>query len=156
MRACCAGSHSEWASEACVEVHVAFAMHCFTRACAISDTSAQFYQDMHETRSFCPDRYALSLCLPDVARTLAARKCGFGKAENYVVIDVQTADEMVTQCGVFFNVMRVKGAGSPAVLLTIQSAYTLNPGKQVPGRGSIGFARLVELTLQGIRPRPPR
>ncbi|AZG10365.1 hypothetical protein EGT29_22205 [Pigmentiphaga sp. H8] len=58
--------------------------------------------------------------------------------------------------GVFFNVLRVKDSAGPAVLLTIQSAYELALSRQLSMRGSIKFTRLVELTLQGVKPRPPR
>lgn len=139
--------------QADVEIRVAFAMHCFTRACADGDDESLLYRDARETRSFCPDRYVLSLHLPDIARTLADRRCRFAKADNYVTIDVPMTGGAAAQYGVFFNVMRKDGN---AVLLTIQSAYQLGAGKQVPGRGSIGFARLVELTLTGVKPRAPR
>lgn len=135
------------------EVHVAFAMHCFTRACADGGDESLLYRDARETRSFCPDRYALSWQLPEIARTLAERRCSFAKADNYVTVDMQTAGGVAAQYGVFFNVMR---AGGNAVLLTIQSAYQLGVGKQVPGRGSVKFVRLVELTLTGVKPRAPR
>ena len=136
-----------------VEIRVAFAMHCFTRACADGDGDSQLYRDARETRSFCPDRYTLSWQLPGIVRTLAERRCSFAKADNYMTIDMQTVDGAAVQYGVFFNVMRMDGN---AVLLTIQSAYQLAAGKQVPGRGSVRFARLVELTLAGIKPRAPR
>ncbi len=136
-----------------VEIRVAFAMHCFTRARADGDDDSHLYRDAREIRSFCPDRYALSWQLPDIARTLTERRCSFAKADNYVTIDMQAVDGVAAQYGVFFNVMRKDGN---AVLLTIQSAYQLGAGKQVPGRGSVRFARLVELTLARIKPRVPR
>lgn len=136
-----------------VEIRVAFAMHCFTRACADGDDDSQLYRDVREIRSFCPERYSLSWQLPDIARTLTERRCGFAKADNYVTIDMHAVDGVAAQYGVFFNVMRMD---CDAVLLTIQSAYQLSAGKQVPGRGSVRFARLVELTLAGIKPRAPR
>ena len=113
-------------------------------------------EGMMRSRSFCPDRYALSPRLPTIARELATRRCGYAKSENYVTVDVPVAEGKTALYGVFFNVLRVKDSAGPAVLLTIQSAYELVLGRQLPMRGSIRFTRLVELTLQGIKPRPPR
>lgn len=139
-----------------VEIRVAFAMHCFTRGADTAGESSLLYKDDREVRSFCHDRYALSSGLPLIARELAARKCGFAKNENYVTVDVQTTQGAAGSYGVFFNVMRVKDDSGLAVLLTIQSAYRLDVGKQPPIKGSIKFTRLIELTLDGIKPRAPR
>jgi len=57
---------------------------------------------------------------------------------------------------VFFNVMRKKDADGLAVLLTVQSAYPLDQGTPDPGRGAVRFTRLVELTLEGTKPLPPK
>lgn len=139
-----------------VEIRVAFAMHCFARGCEPSDHPSQFYRDKREVRTFCHVRYELSPRLPLIARELATRKCGFAKDDNYVTIDVETGPGVTGSYGVFFNTMRAKRADGLAVLLTIQSAYALDTGKRSPMRGSINFTRLVELTLDGIKPRPPR
>jgi hypothetical protein len=139
-----------------VEIRVAFAMHCFTRGREANSHASQLYKDEREVRTFCHERYVLSAGLPLIARELATRRCGFAKHENYVTIDVQTSTGKTGSYGVFFNVLRVKDAGGPAVLLTVQSAYELHAGKQPPIRGSIKFTRLIELTLEGTKPRPPR
>jgi hypothetical protein len=136
-----------------VRIRVAFAMHCFTRHCADDDDPSRYYKDHREIRTFCPDRYALSPRLPVIARELTTRKCGFAK---YVTTDVPVSEGLTALYGVFFNVLRVKDTEGPAVLLTVQSAYELAPSKQLPIRGSIKFKRLIELTLKGVKPRPPR
>jgi hypothetical protein len=136
------------------EIRVGFALHCFTRACDADDVESQYYSDDRETRTFCPDRYALSFRLPDIARNLATSKCGFAKDDNFVTINVDSEGGVSRSYGVFFNVLRVKDVDGVAILLTIQSAYELRPGKQVPVRGSIKFTRLVELTLEGVKPKP--
>lgn len=131
-------------------------MHCFTRARQTTDQTSQFYRDGRETCTFCPARYTLSPRLPAIARGLASRKCGYAKNENYVTVDVPVTSGGAGCYGVFFNVLRVKNSDGQAVLLTIQSAYELERGKQLPVSGSIHFTRLVELTLRGVKPRPPR
>jgi len=139
-----------------VEIRVAFAMHCFTHENKVGADALNLYKDEREVRTFCHDRYALSPRLPLIARGLAARKCGFAKHDNYVTIDLQTADGGSQSYGVFFNVLKAKDGNGLAVLLTIQSAYRLDAGKQPPIRGSIKFTRLIELILDGTKPRPPR
>ena len=139
-----------------VEIRVAFAMHCFTHGNEVTEHAPDLYQDEREVRRFCHDRYALSPRLPLIVRELAKRKCGYAKHENYVTINVETAEGSTGSYGVFFNVRRIKDADGLAVLLTIQSAYELDAGKQPPIHGSIKFTRLIELTLDGIKPRPPR
>lgn len=139
-----------------IDIHVAFAMHCFTRAKADGDHPVQFYADQRETRSFCFSRYEQSVRLPTIVRELAIRKCGYAKDENYVTVDVQKADESHVTYGVFFNVRQLKKSEGEAVQLTVQSAYELAADGKLPSRGSIKFQRLVELTLAGIKPRPPR
>jgi hypothetical protein len=135
--------------------------HCGDRgqasAAVAGDLEALLYRDNREIRTFCFDRYALSKQLPEIARTLAARKCGFAKDDNYVTVDVQQDCGKTLCYGVFFSVKTWRnGAGVNGLLLVIQRAYELKPEKEAPGRDSISFARLLELTLQGIRPRPPR
>lgn len=139
-----------------VDIRVAFAMHCFTRAVAPGDAPSQLYRDEREIRTFCPDRYALSPRLPDIIRALPTRKCEFARQENYVTIDLAPAGGVAARYGVFFNVMRKKDPDGPAVLLTVQSAYPLDPGTPDPGHGAVRFTRLIELTLEGIKPRPPK
>jgi hypothetical protein len=140
-----------------VGIAVGFGLHCFTRNTEPNDDDAESYCDGRESRTFCPDRYALSVELPTIARSLITRKCGFAKAENYVTVDVRRRGGNALRYGVFFNIKEWKAnQGLGCVLVAIQSAYELSPTKQLPLRGNISFTRLVELTLQGIRPRPPR
>jgi hypothetical protein len=97
------------------------------------------------------------LHLPGIARSLASRKCGFGKNENYVTVDISVVGATTHRYGVFFNIkIWRRSEDTPGLLLIIQSAYALSPEKQLPARGSRRFTRLVELTLLGIKPRPPR
>lgn len=136
-------------------IAVAFAMHCFTRHVLPEDAPADFYADHREKRTFCRDRYQHSRILPGLVRALADNHCRYAKNDNYVVIEVEGCDGVSVEYGVFFNVKRWRG-GDPCILLTVQSAYVFDPGRPLPGRGKIHFRRLVELTLDGIRPKPPR
>lgn len=146
-----------------VVIAVAFAMHCFSRAVRDDDDPGDEYRDNREVRTFCYERYALSRGLPQIVRDLPNRHCQFAKQENFVTIDTQSQAGETIRYGVFFNMKRWKEREIPVVqdpqahlLLTVQSAYRLNPDKPTPGTGKITFSRLVELTLEGTRPRPPR
>lgn len=139
------------------QVAVGFGLHCFTRKTHPRDEEAALYCDDRETRTFCTDRYALSKRLPEVSRSLASRPCRFAKNENYVTVDVLTDSAITRRYGVFFKLRKWQDGGNRlGVLLIVQSAYELDPAKPLQANGSIRFTRLVELTLQGIRPRPPR
>lgn len=148
-----------------ITLSVSFAMHCFSRETAAGDDPANLYSDEREQRTFCLERYALSKQLPQIVRTLPQRTCQFARNDNFVTIDAATPDGQMTRYGIFFNLKRWKDARREGnidpeyradVLLTVQSAYSLNPNKSSPGKGKIGFLRVVELTLDGVRPKPPR
>ncbi|MFC4298857.1 hypothetical protein ACFO0J_12465 [Castellaniella hirudinis] len=139
-----------------VTISVAFAMHCFTRGIQSEDTSGDMYQDAREKRTFCPERYQLSRLLPRLVRDLASASCRFAKSGNYVTVEAVDLNGNRRVYGVFFNVRQWKHEGGPRILLTVQSAYALSPTQHQPGTGKIRFTRLIELTLEGVKPKPPR
>jgi len=148
-----------------VLLSVAFAMHCFSRGSVEDDDPADFYTDDREQRTFCRERYALSRLLPSIVHDLPIKPCLFARDDNFVAIETVSPYGQVLKYGVFFNLKRWKDVDidptdaadlKADVLLTIQSAYCLDPNKTLPGRGKIKFVRLVELTLQGVKPKPPR
>lgn len=152
-------------SQTPVVISVGFAMHCFSREATPDDTPAELYRDDREMRAFCYDRYALSSRLPEIVRALPERKCEFARNDNFVTIDADGPDGRMRRYGVFFNLKRWKDVGGDGkvkensnadLLLTVQSAYSLSANKGSPGKGKIGFIRLVELTLQGVKAKPPK
>ena len=74
-----------------VDVRVAFSSHCFTQKCLDGNHHAA-YSAAHDWRKFCPERYTLSLQLPDILRDLDRRKCYFNiknsRQRNYITLDV--------------------------------------------------------------------
>lgn len=138
-----------------VAIHVGFGMHCFTRRTEEDCCPYDRYEDDREARSFDRRRYALSHCLPDIARTLEHRRCAFARNENFVTLDIQPAEGISVRYGVFFNVKRWNRHGGHAILIVIQSAYELYAGKSSPARGSIGFKALIGHILRGTKPKPP-
>lgn len=139
-----------------VRVAVAFAMHCFTREATPEDDSSHLYSDEREERIFCPLRYELSSQLPEIIRDLANRTCYFARNDNFVTIDVVDLTGNQVRYAVFFNLKRPAKGTDVDILLTVQSAYSLDVGKQAPGHHKIKYRRLVELTLDDIKPRAPR
>jgi hypothetical protein len=136
-----------------VTVHVGFGIHCFTRKYLDSECDAEPYRDDREIRAFDKERYELSKELPTIVRTLCERRCGFGKHENYVTLDLSQAGAAYA---VFFQVKRWRKAGPSAVLVVVQSAYRLDPGKRLPSTGRISFNALVGHALRETRPKIPR
>lgn len=142
---------------ATVTVSVGFAMHCFTRGSLPDDVPADLYQDERESRTFCHERYILSRKLPELVRALPERACQFARNDNFVTFDTVSPEGELVKYGVFFNLKRWHdGSQVPGVLLTVQSAYPINPLKSSPGRGKVGFIRAVDLIMQGTKPRPPK
>lgn len=139
--------------EMCVTVHVGFGLHCFTRGTTAADPLHTHYKDGRESRTFCTTRYELSALLPSIARTLATRKCGFARADNYVTIDVPRMDR--ARYAAFFNLKRWKELGPNAVLVVFQSAYLLNGTQPTPSKGTIGFNALLGHALRGTKAKPP-
>lgn len=134
-------------------VYVGFAMHCFARKIEADDPKDMVYSDDREKRTFCLERYALSKDLPEIVRGLVSAKCGFAKDDNFVTINVSKE----RRYGVFFNAKKWEsGAGEKGILLVIQSAYELSPKKDLSMKGSIRFARLLELIWDGTKPKKPR
>lgn len=147
------GGHDK--PELLVHVYVGFGMHCFTRKIADGDGSSSLYTDDRESRTFCHERYQLSKLLPEIARTLGVRQCGFAKNENFVTIDINGQGDSSVRYAVFFNVKAWKERGMNSVLVVIQSAYGLSLEKLVPSKGKIRFHVLLGHALRGTKPKKP-
>lgn len=130
-------------------------MHCFTQACLPCEDPGNLYTDDREVRAFCPERYDLSHQLTEVVRNLPMRPCEFAKEDNFVTIETVSNAGQAILYGVLFNFKKWTDASNvKGILLTVQSAYSLNQNKPRPGKGKIRFVRAVELVLDGIKPKP--
>jgi hypothetical protein len=136
-------------------IYVGFGMHCFTRRTDETSCPHDRYEDAREFRTFDPQRYLLSHHLPDIARTVQHRRCAFARDENFVTLDVQSQEGQSLRYAVFFNLKRWSRHGPRAILMVIQSAYSLDEGKTSPARGCIGFNALLGHTLRGTKPKLP-
>lgn len=137
-------------------IHVGFGLHCFTKQIESGDDPRDAYGDNREQRTFDHQRYELSKQLPEIVKGLPQRRCAFAKANNYVTIELGEGGGVPMRYGVFFNIRRWEKQGDNAVLVVIQSAYALDPGKQAPGIGRIGFQTLVGHALRGTKPHPTK
>lgn len=139
-----------------VQLHVSFGLHTFTRATELRDGDHELYRDNREVRTFCADRYARSAELPHIIRTLAVRRCEFGRditdRVNYVTVESKDG----ARYAAFFDLRRFTKVGPSAVHLMVQSAYVLDPNRRPPGCGRISFYALLGHILRGTAPRPPR
>jgi hypothetical protein len=137
-----------------VQLYVSFGLHTFTRAMQANDCNHELYRDNREVRSFCPERYASSLELPEIIRTIESRRCEFARSTggliNYVTMETRTGERYA----VFFDLRRFRKMGANAAHLMVQSAYILDARKPAPGRGRIGFRALLGHIMRGTKPRP--
>jgi hypothetical protein len=139
-----------------VEIRVGFSCHTFTREPAEGDAGVQPYLVRgSEIRMFCTDRYPLSKLLPDIVRSLPARKCYFADDQNYLVVELTQQLPQGMEYRIFFDVRNIGEAD--AVLLFIQSAYAARHGSGPSGirAKKVGFRVLLNLALQNRRPVPP-
>lgn len=139
-----------------VEIHVGFGLHCFTRKIQTGDCTSEIYRDDREERTFCVKRYQLSSRLRAIVESLPFRRCGFAKHDNYVTIDVVSADGSPIRYGVFFVLRGLRRRGDNTILLVVQSAYELDPVKPLPSRGNVRLNVLLGHALRGTKPKPAR
>lgn len=128
-----------------VLLHVGFGLHCFSSK--PRDAPTDPVSDNRETRTFDVERYELSRELPQVIRQVVGGKlrCERAGADNYVVVGLVNGHRY----GVFFNLKRWSRHGPDSVLLMVQSAYALHPGKRHPGKGRCSFNLLLGEVLRG-------
>lgn len=139
-----------------VKVHVAFALHTFTRPIVVGDPVTEHYSDNRETRCFCHERYKHSHRLPEIVRELPTRRKIFFSRTisgliNYATFDLGGG----VVYAVFFDVMLYKRLGPNTVLLTVESAYEFDSGHRETKDGRVSFNVIVGHALRGTKPHPP-
>ena len=109
---------------------VEFLLHCFTHGpntqkgeTLANYPSELYYEDSRETRVFCFRRHELSFLLPDIARTIATRKCYHTGKGNFFTVELPGAEEdEVEEYEIYFQVSR-NGKKGGGLRLTVESAY---------------------------------
>lgn len=153
-------------AERTLKIQVGFGLHCFTRKRLEADAEGAKYSDDREVRTFDHERYELSKQLRRIVENLVTRQCRFAKHENFLVVEIITADGQTIEYGVFFNVKRLKRSEPlnpplpeplPELLLVVQSAYKLDPEKSRPhGHDKIHFKALIGHAVRGTSPKRKR
>jgi len=95
-------------------------------------------------------RHSLSLNLPSLVPTIMGGKVQMTTGVNYLRLTTRTIDGDACDYGVFFSLdqTNVRGAN---LLMRIRSAHSRD--EEVQTFGDVRFKNLVELTLQGKRPK---
>jgi len=142
--------------EVTVKIHVQFGLHTFTRPIMADSHPDDDYRDNREVRCFCFERHAQSHRLPSIVRELPTKREIFlcrsmSGIVNYAVF----AAEGGPTYAVFFDLKLLKSEGPDAVLLTVESAYELDPGKGKATEGTMAFNALIGHTLRGTKAKPP-
>lgn len=127
-------------------IAVAFNDHCFTEAFDPHRHAVRLRiagASRHETRGFSPERWALSLGLPEIVRTLDGRRVARTRHGN--LVHVRLADGR--DYAVFFTLRR---QAATRCGLFVVSAYAPGPATTPPAAtGEMRFNTAVALVLEG-------
>lgn len=107
---------------------IEFGTHCFTKSPNVhkGETLANFDNSLHyvtdkEIRLFCPERYQLSLKLPEILRNLDKHKCYFTSAnDKFLTISIQNQQGEMVDYEIYFSLKKSKTCD---VHIFINSAY---------------------------------
>jgi hypothetical protein len=140
-----------------IRVWCRFTTHCFTRKPTAGEAGPVLLDEGRRPRMFCPDRYRLSLALPDAIRLLSAgdRHVHQTAAErnwmhrHQVVVAV---DDMPTPYQIFFSVRKAPRAAGSDVEMTVESAYPADPLRLPALRGRMLFAGVLVAVVEKRTP----
>ncbi|MFC3909720.1 hypothetical protein ACFORL_11630 [Legionella dresdenensis] len=113
------GSHSQLF----FEVLVQYSSHCITEGQKRHEPPIEkpdLYDDRHVPRVFSPERYKLSLLLPDVFTTFLMRTCYFTGYDNWLTIEIIDEQGVNRDYEIYF---RVHQETSRFLRLYVESAY---------------------------------
>ena len=133
-------------------IAVTFSDHCFTRLPEAGDDPALRYpQSSRSPGYFCTERYRLSLDLVPHIERATQRDVWNIRDGNFAVVPVVTHQGVKVLYGIVFSLDRVKGL--PVDLhMRVETAYPCDE-KDLVTFGSVRFAHLVTLRMQGKNPR---
>jgi hypothetical protein len=140
-----------------VEIRVGFMSHTFTTACPTGNDPHPDYSGQQDPRIFSPERYELSLCLPEIIDSLAGRRCYVSSSGhgNHFVIEGLPGMPPGQEYWVFLQIEKVESA---IARLRVCSAYSGLRARAPYGRGrqSMLFRELVARTLGLKKQTPPQ
>jgi hypothetical protein len=138
-----------------VTLLIHFSHHCFTTSCSTENPVVPLlaYTDERrgDTRNFCAERWSLSRCLPDLIRTLQARRCYLTGRGNFFTVE---GTGMAGEYTVFFNVRTV---AADRALFFVESAYErFDAPERHRGVQKIGLNAILRNTRLGRQPHRAR
>jgi hypothetical protein len=141
-------------SDTPVTISVRFHDHCFTQAFSAELHASPIVTNQtsrNEQRAFDPRRYALSLNLPELVRSLAGKRISSTRKQNLVRIELANGVDY----GIFFTLRR---ESARRCSLFVVSAYALDrPRQSVVTTGEMHFTVTLALVLKGKVPNfPPK
>jgi hypothetical protein len=136
-------------------VDAIFASHCFTRQPKKAESFDKdlLYFDGYENRLFDFRRYEVSKQLPEIIRTMPARKPYHNKnRRNFFTVEVISEDGSPVEYDVFFK-MRKKAKGRLEMI--VETAFVRDPGYGSirPAGKPIRFWIILHNTLNNVRIR---
>ena len=137
------------------EILVTFSDHCFTSKDPIDSLhpEASLYRESaRKPGYFCPRRYEQSL---NLVQHIEATKTGSvwnASGQNFAAIPTVTANGTPALYAILFGVRQLKGAPPYHLHLDVVSAYICDDIAAFATFGSVGFKRLVTLTMEGKHP----
>lgn len=113
-----------------VRITYRFGCHCFTEDFDNArHTPGHAYVHEHETRAFNPQRYKLSLQLPEILKTQIARGMIYKSKHNYTYISQVALDVgggRKVDYPIFFSIEKDTTIQHPGVVIFIVSAYLVD------------------------------
>jgi hypothetical protein len=133
-------------------IAITFSDHCFTRQPEGGDDPMLCYpQSSRSPGYFCTDRYRLSLGLVQHIERATQRIVWNIRDGNFAIIPIVNHQGVKVPYGIVFSLDRVKGL--PVDLhMRVETAYPCDE-KDVVTYGSVRFAHLVTLRMQGRNPK---
>lgn len=128
---------------------VDYHLHTFAREWRDTDTPDYKFVEGNDVRCFCPDRYKMSLTLPEMIK--GSSKAYFSQEHNYLIFKPVNGE---APYAAFFSMQRARGRGYHAIM-TVVSAYQKDELPPESLLKSIGFATLVAKTAKGEEVRRP-
>ncbi len=136
-----------------VTVHVRFNDHCFTKGFDPArhdplDILPAPFVSKTEKRVFCPDRYALSLFLPELIKAIGNKRIASTREGNLVRIETPDGQTYA----IFFGLRKQNTA---RVNLYVVSAYPIGSDKKVADTGEMKFDIALMKILRGEKAKFP-
>ena len=137
-----------------------FTTHAFSRSAEAGEI-ADLMDEGRRPRVLCPDRYRLSLHLPNAVAQLAnpVRHVYEAASErnwlHQVEVEIVEAEARTTY-QVFFAVKKARRSEPFDVEMTVESAYAFDPLRRPKLLGRMVIAGLLTATVEGRRPHTQR